>query len=1818
MERTTTVLIVLLACLIASTAALQSCGNGVVDAGETCDPVLVTCCNSTCTGTHDLTAVQMDTTSCRRKNFAQLNPYLTDRANTYEWLFVQYPGEATPVIKTPHAQSTEVILNGNGFYRLTVKVTTAFCGVYYATEKSFTVTDCCGNGVIDAYEDCDYAIEDNGCCDTETCTFRPEGTLCPGTINDHCTQSLTCNAAGDCMSVEDKPFNLVPLQSQAVVDTACASDVRLFTFQSGFNDPLDNTPGSYYWNVNVIGQWPPQHRVINSAGTVPGPTGIVSFSVKMMGGGYFYTRLDVSDSCGLTFSLYYNVSRTCCGNLVLNTGEACDDGNTQNGDYCSSDCSQVTGECGDAIVQSNELCDYNIDRCCGPTCASILPASTLCRQSNGDCDQPEYCTGSSAVCPDDAFKPANFTCRNALGTCDSPETCSGSDARCPNQNAPFPTTVQCRDREGECDMPVFCDGISYGCPSRQYRNDTCRLPTSPCDIEEVCVFGNVDCPTDIFMSNDTVCAIDGTPCVPARCSGTDDTCVIASLPQFCSPDGQLDPIPSTLSECLNVTCSDSLCYTSVANNTCFIDGQCFTHGESSPSNPCLFCNTTASTSAWSSHIDGAPCKTLSLEGPCSALTDVCMSGVCVDQYRPSNYTCRPSNGLCDVAESCTGLSDFCPQDLFRNSSFVCHAAVDVCDIAETCTGYSPVCPDDRVHPSSKICREKQGPCDIPEVCDGVHTSCPADSFVPATEMCRPPRGVCDAGEFCTGEDPLCPEDAHFGPDFVCRQSAGDCDREETCTGTGIHCPPDEYADTSFTCRPSKGLCDREEKCTGNSIFCPIDQKYPSGTSCRPAQGPCDIDEYCPGNSNDCPPDRLRPNTFECRPSNGPCDRAELCTGTSPDCPLDRFRNSTYICRGQQGMCDLAEYCIFGNASCPADSFRPNDFVCRSSQGTCDEEEICTGYSGACPPDVKKAAGTLCRESAGPCDQEEHCNGVSPSCPVDVYAPRTTICRESNHTICDPPELCTGDSPLCPANAFTPNTIPCRYPEGVCDAIEYCDGLGECPADLYHNSSMMCYTPKRQCDIAFYCNNISVDCPYDSHATDGNLCESDGRACSTDQCQNGVCTTTSQSCSCSSNSQCTSEFSCVTGLCISGQCQSSVAPGTCFMDGQCFSANDVNPLNQCQICKPTLSQLLWIPRPAGTACSTDTPEGDCSAQDTCNNNGVCIDRQRVGHVCREAVSDCDVEEQCAQGDEYCPEDGYADSSVVCRQKDGPCDVRERCSGVSPWCPSDLFAPSGTICREAVSACDFAEQCSGTSKDCPEDVYMPRGTVCRPACYACDAEEKCSGDSPSCPEDEIRPEGWVCRPPVDECDHGEVCDGRVKTCPADIVQPAGTVCRAARDLCDEPEVCDGSSQRCPPDRFSPTTKMCRPSADMCDVAEFCTNTSAACPIDKVLPVNVTCRLSRGPCDRTEKCDGLNKACPEDTLFNVRHVCRPARNKCDVDEFCTGDSINCPLDAHRPDGYPCADYSFCNGDEVCVNGECSVSVAPRSCNRPDLCTLDTCDEASDRCLNIDLPTVGQACYSGPNGTVGVGICRAGVYDCDDVSGEVTCRGEVVPKPYEYCGNEKDDNCNGLIDENCHVGPCYSDEECEESPIDRCHIGHCNERNKCVYHLLPGFCFIDDRCYETDEYKRHNPCERCYPLVNAYDWTENNNANVSDLNVCNGGEYCKDGKVFVDPPPLDCSYLDSPCTIGLCDVSQGCYVETQPNGRSCEIPGARCSVAFECRAGACVCDGILDIDSSHTHLIIGLTIGLPLLAITTIFSCWAYFEYERTHPSLPPRIKK
>ncbi|MDC3954665.1 MopE-related protein [Polyangium jinanense] len=92
----------------------------------------------------------------------------------------------------------------------------------------------------------------------------------------------------------------------------------------------------------------------------------------------------------------------------------------------------------------------------------------------------------------------------------------------------------------------------------------------------------------------------------------------------------------------------------------------------------------------------------------------------------------------------------------------------------------------------------------------------------------------------------------------------------------------------------------------------------------------------------------------------------------------------------------------------------------------------------------------------------------------------------------------------------------------------------------------------------------------------------------------------------------------------------------------------------------------------------------------------------------------------------------------------------------------------------------------------------------------------------------------------------------------------------------------------------------------------------------------------------------------------------------------------------------------------GACAGQVLPQAeaCNAAD----DDCDSfVDDGASCACAPNSTKACYTGPMGTSGVGLCKSGVETCaPDGSGYGPCTGEVLPTP-ENCATTGDDDCNG-----------------------------------------------------------------------------------------------------------------------------------------------------------------------------------------------------------------
>lgn len=277
------------------------------------------------------------------------------------------------------------------------------------------------------------------------------------------------------------------------------------------------------------------------------------------------------------------------------------------------------------------------------------------------------------------------------------------------------STVECLS--GRCEYTSLCGGdqvccageCASNCDCLEQRGGTvCRAATEPCDVAETCNGLSPVCPPDVVQGAGAIaCRAAASPCdLEERCDGLSRAC----------PADQFRPVGAT---CPTGTCNG----VGTCSSTC-----------------------TA----------GAVCPVTDM--PCATGTITCPGGVptcTASAPAAAGIVCRPSAGLCDVAESCNGTSMVCPADAFRASG-TCREANGSCDVAETCNGSGAACPTDgRVAPGT-ICRAAADECDRAETCDGSNNACPTDGFLSLGTACGLGLDPDCSQSACTGESPECP------------------------------------------------------------------------------------------------------------------------------------------------------------------------------------------------------------------------------------------------------------------------------------------------------------------------------------------------------------------------------------------------------------------------------------------------------------------------------------------------------------------------------------------------------------------------------------------------------------------------------------------------------------------------------------------------------------------------------------------------------------------------------------------------------------------------------------------------------------------------------------------------------------------------------------------------------------------------------------------------------------------------------------------------------------------------------------------------------
>lgn len=172
-------------------------------------------------------------------------------------------------------------------------------------------------------------------------------------------------------------------------------------------------------------------------------------------------------------------------------------------------------------------------------------------------------------------------------------------------------------------------------------------------------------------------------------------------------------------------------------------------------------------------------------GAATGTVGSCCSAAC--ELLDAGTECGPSEGACDVADVCDGVSASCPDELVPAGTS-CRASSGECDPEDFCDGVGTACADD-LEPGGTPCTDDGAICTT-DVCDGAGacTHSPGN----AGTVCRAATDVCDVTESCTGASASCPTDVLL-PDA---DSDGACNAIDPCTSTGAQ---------DFVARPKANL-----------------------------------------------------------------------------------------------------------------------------------------------------------------------------------------------------------------------------------------------------------------------------------------------------------------------------------------------------------------------------------------------------------------------------------------------------------------------------------------------------------------------------------------------------------------------------------------------------------------------------------------------------------------------------------------------------------------------------------------------------------------------------------------------------------------------------------------------------------------------------------------------------------------------------------------------------------------------------------------------------------------------------------------------------
>jgi MYXO-CTERM domain-containing protein len=494
----------------------------------------------------------------------------------------------------------------------------------------------------------------------------------------------------------------------------------------------------------------------------------------------------------------------------------------------------------------------------------------------------------------------------------------------------------------------------------------------------------------------------------------------------------------------------------------------------------------------------------------------------------------------------------------------------------------------------------------------------------------------------------------------------------------------------------------------------------------------------------------------------------------------------------------------------------------------------------------------------------------------------------------------------------------------------------------------------------------------------------------------------------------------------------------------------------------------------------------------------------------------------------------------------------------------------------------EVCDGIDNDCNgiiDDGVTGCGP-CIPATEICNGvDDNCNGQTDESP---LPGEGNACGVDTGECVAGTLqCVSGALHCVGD-TGPAPEICNNLDDNCDG--ITDGFSQACYDIGDGGCTLGVGCTGECRIGIQTCTSGSFGVCLGEVGRNTDICNGLDDDCDGLTDEDFPSLGMPCDNgllgicLASGSIVCTPngLGTECDAPilnggiEVCNDVDDDCDGSFNEGLGPPVG--GSCGGGMCGGTVQCVCDPFPPAPDDHTNCALacvgggsgtEVCDNVDNDCNGFTdegppsfppLPGTGGTCKDYPENPVGE--CQLGVFKCID--GMIVCDGDVGPNLDGFCNN-KDDNCDGLTDNNL-----ANDDRCAEA-TQLCYQGQCLDPcDPTVEFPCTGGRFCLTLPGGADHYCFLDPCRdmTCDPgtVQERVDAETCNCVNPCADVVCGDDQICEDGLcVTCNERPAICTDQGKVCALN--ETHEWVCV---PN--ACE--NITCTAPEYCVDGQCVGD--------------------------------------------------